>query len=222
MTGTHWLMLCIALLAAGLVYALALLKAERRHFNAESSRINRLNRFLAAHARASRLFRSYQREEELWQAACRMSVETGYAVLACVYAVDGAWVRRLGSAGPATRILENVPNPFALDAPEMRGTYTVRALLDGTQLVSNDYVLDPRAGRWREEAVDHRIRSIAWLPIRRDSQVHAVLMLCAGEPNFFDSEMLAVLGDLTEEMAFALDCILLQRQIGTGTSSPGQ
>lgn len=222
MTGTHWLNLCIALLAAGLVYALGLLNAERRHFNAESSRINRLNRFLAAHARASRQFRSCRREDELWQTACRVSVETGYAVLACAYAADGDWVRRLGSAGPAARILENVPNPFALDAPEMRGTYTVRALLDGTQLVSNDYVLDPRAGRWREEAVQHGIRSIAWLPIRRNSQVHAVLMLCAGESNFFDSEMLAVLGDLTQEMAFALDCILVQRPSGTGMSSPGE
>ncbi len=221
MTTAHLLMLSIALLSAGLVYAWALLNAERRHFKAESNRIGRLNRFLSAHARASRQFRSCKQEDELWQAACRMSVETGYAVLACVYAVDGAWVRRLGSAGPAARILENVPNPFALDAPEMRGTYTVRALLDGTQLVSNDYVLDPRAGRWREEAVQHGIRSIAWLPIRRNSQVHAVLMLCAGESNFFDSEMLAVLADLTEEMAFALDCILAQRRIGTEMSSPG-
>lgn len=196
-------------LAVGLVVALLLLRQRQQAYRAASVRADRLGRFLLALSRANRMVMGaqQQQEEELWQEACRLCVETGHARLACVYARDGDLARRVASAGPAAKVLENVPNPLPLTAPDMQDSYTVRALRDGTALVSNDYVLDGRAGRWREEAVAQGVRAIAWIPLRRAGRVCAVLMLCAGEREFFDDELLKLLDELGSDLSFALDNI---------------
>ncbi len=164
-----------------------------------------------------------QSDGELWREACDICVDTGKSVLACVYVLDGMLVHRVASAGPAVKMLENVPPTLDMSIPELRGSYTAQVLSGGVRLVSNDYVLDPQAGRWREEAVEQGVRAIAWIPLRRGGSVVAALMLCADQRDYFDTELLRSLDELGEDLSLALDGIernrerlLAQRQVEAG------
>jgi len=152
-----------------------------------------------------------QDEVALWHEACQICVDTGQAVLACVYVRDGTLARRGATAGPAARVLENVPDPLDLTQPEVQTSYTASVLREGCRLVSNDYVLDPRAGRWRSEAVAQGVRAIAWIPLKRAGEVSGALMLCAGQSGFFDDELLKLLDELGDDLSFALDNIDAKR-----------
>lgn len=186
---------------------LVLYLRQRRAYRKALLQAGRLRSFLLALSRANRMILRTQQKEALWQEACNICVDTGKSVLACVYVRDGALVHRVASAGPAERLLENVPNPLDLNSPEFQGSYTAQALRDGVRLVSNDYVLDPRAGRWREEAVAQGVRAIAWVPLRRAGEVDAVLMLCANERDYFDADLVRSLDELGEDLSYALDSI---------------
>lgn len=188
-----------------------LLMRQRRASAAAKSRADRLAHFLLALSRANRAVLRIEDEESLWREACRICVETGHAVLACVYVRDGTLARRGATAGPAVRVLENVPDPLNLKEPEVEASYTAQVLRDGRRRVSNDYVLDPKAGRWRSEAVAQGVRAISWIPLKRAGQVSAVLMLCADQRDFFDDELLRLLDELGDDLSFALDNIDAKR-----------
>lgn len=194
----------ISIAFAGLLW---LLLRQRRAGLAARARAERLSAILLTLSRANRAVLRIEDEATLWREACQLCVQTGHAVLACVYVRDGQLAYRGGTAGPAAQVLENVPNPLDLSLPEVQASYTARALREGRHFVSNDYVLDPLAGRWRSEAVAQGVRAIAWLPLRRGGEVAAVLMLCADQPGFFDDELLALLDELGSDLSFALDNI---------------
>ncbi len=203
--------------------ALLLLLRQRQAGLAARARADRLAHFLLALSRANRAVLRIQDEAALWSEACQICVDAGHAVLACVYVLDGAVARRRATAGPAMRVLEKVPDPLDLSDPEVQASYTARTLRDGRRLVSNDYVLDPQAGRWRGEAAAQGVRAIAWIPLRRAGRVSAVLMLCAGQRGFFDDELLKLLDELGDDLSFALDNIdargaqrAAQREIAAG------
>lgn len=202
---------------------LGLLLHQRRAGQVAQARMERLSGFLLTLSRANRAVLRIEDEATLWREACQLCVQTGHAVLACVYVRDGTLARRGATAGPAAKVLENVPDPLDLRQPEVQASYTARALREGRRFVSNDYVLDPLAGRWRAEAVAQGVRAIAWMPLRRAGEVSAVLMLCADQPGFFDDELLALLDELGDDLSFALDNIdakraqqAAQREIAAG------
>ncbi len=203
--------LAALVIAAGFAGLLWLLLRQRRAGLKARARAERLSGFLLTLSRANRAVLRIEDEATLWREACQLCVQTGHAVLACVYVRDGHLAHRGGTAGPAAQMLENVPNPLDLSLPEVQPSYTARALREGLRFVSNDYVLDPLAGRWRSEAVAQDVRAIAWIPLRRAGEVSAALMLCAGQPGFFDDELLALLDELGDDLSFALDNIDARR-----------
>lgn len=201
------LILLATITALFAVILLVLLARQHQSHRATLAQADRLSQFLLVMARANRMVLRIHEEEALLDEACKISVETGGALLACVYAKRGTLAHRTAFAGPAAELLGNVPNPLNLADPDIQNTYTAKVLRDGKRLVSNDYVLDPRAGRWRKEAVTQGIKSIAWIPLQRAGAVTAVLMLCAKDQDFFDADLLTLLDELGEDLSFALDGI---------------
>ncbi len=143
----------------------------------------------------------------LYTAVCRISVDTGHALLACVYTLDGDLARRAAMAGPAVRVLAQVPNPLDLRSENARSSFTAEALRTGKRVVCNDYQNEPRAAPWREQAVAQGIRAFAWLPLRRGGTVAGVLMLASDELGFFDAPTIRLLEEMTDDISFALDII---------------
>jgi PAS domain S-box-containing protein len=167
----------------------------------------RLGRFYSALSQTNRLVLQNEGEASLLEETCRVCVDTGHALLACVYVRDGEVARRVASAGPAAKVLERVPNPWPIGSPEAQRTYTVRAMREGVLLVSNDYQRDPAAGAWSSEARAQGIFAIAWVPIFRSQAPIGTLMLCANERGFFDEALVSLLRELGHDISFALDNI---------------
>ena len=195
MSAASLLVLLMAACIAGLLWGRA---RQRRAHRAALAQADRMGRVLLTMARANRLVLRIDDERALFQVD---------AALAAVYLRDGELAHRVAFAGPAAQVLRNVPDPLDLRLPEVQGTYTARVLRDGRSAVSNNYVLDAQAGRWREEAVAQGIRAIAWIPIRRAGEVAGALMLCARVPDFFDDELMARLEELGADLSFALDSV---------------
>lgn len=195
----------LTLLLLGLAVLVLLLLWRWLLQRRELARLRRQNRQLLTLSQASRMILRARSEDELWRDACDICVDSGKALLACVYRRDGMLIHRVASAGPAAQILANVPSTLDMNVPELRSSYTAQVLLDGARRVSNDYVLDPRAGRWREEAVAQGVRSIAWIPLRRGGATVATLMLCSGRRDNFDAALLPLLDGLGEDLSLALD-----------------
>lgn len=199
------------MVAGAFAALLWLLRRQQRAGRAARARASRLSGILLTLSRANRAVLRIEDEASLWREACQLCVQTGQAVLACVYIRDGTLMRRGATAGPAAQVLQNVPDPLDLTQTEVQASYTARAFREGRRFVSNDYVLDPLAGRWRSEAVAQGVRAIVWLPLRRAGEVSAVLMLCAGQRGFFDEELLKLLDELGDDLSFALDNIDARR-----------
>ncbi|MDH0863832.1 GAF domain-containing protein [Mitsuaria sp. GD03876] len=195
------------LMACGIAALLAQLIRERRAHRAALAHAQRLGQVLLTLSRANRMVLRIDDDRALFQEACQICVDAGNAALAAVYVRDGDLAHRVAAAGPAADTLRNVPDPLDLRLPEVQGTYTARVLRDGLSVVSNDYVLDAQAGRWRTEAVAQGIRAIAWIPIRRAGEVAGTLMLCARQPDFFDDALMALLEELGADLSFALDSV---------------
>jgi len=172
---------------------------------AAAQQAERQARFLAALSRTNRMVLRELKEDELFVETCHICVETGHARLACVYRLEGDQARRVATAGPAAIVLNEVPNPLDIASLEARTTYTAMVLRDGVRRVSNRYRLDPLAGHWREQAVAHEVRAIAWIPLRRAARTYGALMLCADAEDFFDAELLGLLDELGNDISFALD-----------------
>lgn len=196
--------IAMAAVIAGLLVSLV---RQRRAHRAALAHAERMGHVLLTMSRANRMVLRIDDEHALFTEACQICVDAGDAALAAVYLREGDFAHRFACAGPAREVLRNVPDPLDLRLPEVQGTYTARVLHDGRSAVSNNYVLDSQAGRWREEAVAHGIRAIAWIPIRRSGEVAGTLMLCARQPDFFDAELMGRLEELGADLSFALDSI---------------
>jgi PAS domain S-box-containing protein len=208
MNGSTLLLLLLTVCIAALLWRR---HHERTLHGRARTRDERVVRVLTSVLRANRMVQRIDDERELLQEACRICVDAGYAILATVYLKDGELARRIAFAGPAAEVLANVPDPLDLRDAEIQHSYTARVLRDGVSAVSNNYVLDAQAGRWRAEAVAKGIRAIAWIPVRRAGEVAGVLMLCAREADFFDAELMTLLDELGADLSFALDIVVARR-----------
>lgn len=167
----------------------------------------RMTGFYTALSDANQAMLRVREPEALYREICRISVETGQALMACVYTSDGRQIWRSASAGPAERILFKIPNPLDLTEKSVRDSITARVLTTGQFIVSNDYQSETNSQEWREQAVQQGVRSIAWFPFRRHAEVVGLLMLAGGEKNYFDDDLVKLLNELTGNVSFALERI---------------
>ncbi|URI11306.1 ATP-binding protein [Aquincola tertiaricarbonis] len=205
-TTSGWAVFLLLPVLTTLAFGAAVLVLRRRHRDS-AAHAARLSRFLSALSRTNRMVMRTDDEGLVLSETCKICVDTGHAVLACIYVLDGTMLRRAATAGPADQILATVPDPLDTEDPAMQGTYTVRAFREGRHQLSNRYQQDPTGGRWRQVAIAHGIHAIVWLPLRRGGQVYGTLMLCADAPDFFDPPLLTLLDEMSDDISYALDNI---------------
>ena len=167
----------------------------------------RMSNFYAALSQTNQAILRIKEPIALFDETCRICVEAGHALIACVYVSDGTYARRVASAGPIEAFLAGFPNPWDITTAQARSSWTVQALTEGVRLVCDDYPNDPRSAPWRDRAIAHGVGTLAWLPLRRDGRIAGVLMLAAGEAGFFDATLVKLLDEMTDDISFALDNI---------------
>jgi diguanylate cyclase len=177
---------------------------ERREHQAGIARLSRIYAVLSGINSAIVRIRD---RVELMHEACRIAVEEGVFQLAWIGEVDpetqqGTVVAWHGSEAPP-------PDGVAFSA---RGAGphgdqpAGRALRERRPVICNDLGAEGNAASIPAVAVPG-CRSLAAFPIMVDGRAAAVLVLCAGEPGFFDEQELRLLRELAGDIGFGLQYI---------------
>ncbi len=169
------------------------------------TQVRRLSGFLAALSRTQRAIIHRRPRDELLREACDACVDNGHAHIASAWlCADGA-LRTVAWAGPAARLFGPMPATRPRDDPALCGTLTDRALAQGLPGISQDLAHDPLAADWRAHAEAAGVRAQAVFPLRCAGEIVGVLLLHVDAPDWFDDELVELLLQLSDDLAFALD-----------------
>ncbi len=217
----------------GIIILVAGLLRKSRASRRAQALAQRMSNYYAALSHTNQAILRIKEPAALFDEVCRICVQWGHVKMACVYEADGDLTRRVASAGPVGTFLEGSPDQWDMTSPDAAHSNTVRALKEGERIVCDDYQNDLRSGHRRERRAGQGVNSFAWLPLRRNSQVIAVLMLVAEdrpraggkrrlsfgwgespggpgstrEAGFFDRSLIGLLDEMTQDISVALDNI---------------
>ncbi|GAB4301787.1 MAG: hypothetical protein Kow0096_22880 [Thiohalomonadaceae bacterium] len=167
--------------------------------------LQRLNRALRTLSRGNETLVRAESEEQLVRDICRVLVEVGGFRLAWVgYPQQDAEKRILpvAWAGHDAGYLEH--SRFSWGEDEWGRGPTGTALRSGETFIARDLLREPAYTPWREEARKRGYASLIALPLRHGSETVGVLTIDAAEPDAFDKEEVALLTELSNDLAFGI------------------
>ncbi|MDH0862971.1 GAF domain-containing protein [Mitsuaria sp. GD03876] len=150
-------------------------------------------------------------EQHLFEGICRICVETGHARFASVVLVDGDQFERVAEFGPGDRLMPGAPRQWGRDAPFARSSMATRAIAGGTHQVSNRALEDPHLAVPGAPMIPPGVESMAAFPLRRCGEVVGALSLLAGEPDYFDPQVLGLIDEMAGDLSFALEHLKRER-----------
>jgi diguanylate cyclase (GGDEF)-like protein len=174
---------------------------------AAEARIKNLNRIYAVLSRINSLIVRVRDRSDLFRETCRIAVEAGQFRMAWIGAID----HRTGTIKPITwdgdvrDFLDIAPLELTQTRPGGKAL-TGRAVSELKAVVSNDVANDPQRVM-KKELAERGINSLAIIPLIVGGEAAGVIALYAAETGFFDDEEMKLLGELAEDIAFALDHI---------------
>jgi diguanylate cyclase (GGDEF)-like protein/PAS domain S-box-containing protein len=168
-------------------------------------RVSRLNRVYALQSAIGSLIIRVQSRKELFREACRIAVETaGFLYVWVALADSGA----LPAATPGLEALQEgaLPDDVAHAAQERLLAGLVRDVaLSGESRFEEDL-----SKHHPELSVSH---AVAALPLLVQQRVEGVLVLHAAGLSFFDADERRLLGEMANDLSFALDHIGKSEQL---------
>jgi PAS domain S-box-containing protein len=144
-------------------------------------------------------------ETELLDKICDIIVGLGRYRLAWVgFAEDDEQktVRPVSQAGFEEGYLEALDVTW--DDVERGQGPTGTAIRTGQPTISKDIITDPKFAPWREEASKRGYASSIGLPLKVGGKVIGALNIYAAEPDAFDTDELALLNELAEDLSFGI------------------
>ncbi|MDM4768373.1 GAF domain-containing protein [Pelomonas sp. SE-A7] len=198
-----WVSIMVILTAAlGLFLAGAVLQTHREEQSAAAASRARVQRFYMALSQTNQLIvRNPESVQYLFDALCRICVETGHAKLAqVVMKTEDGQHERVACFGPLEKLMPGAPRRWRPDAPQ--AALCREALDEGQHAISNHAIADARTLRG---LIPPGVEAMAAFPLRRNGQVVGALNLLAAEPDFFDEALTALLDEMAGDVSFALD-----------------
>jgi diguanylate cyclase (GGDEF)-like protein/PAS domain S-box-containing protein len=169
-------------------------------------RIMRLNRVYVMLSGINTTIVRTRNRQELFNAACRIAIEDGQFRMAWIGMLDpsGAEVKPVAKAGHDDGYINQLNltcNENAADTCLLMA----RAIWEKKVVICNDIATDPQMERWRDQAMLRDYRSVVVFPLHLGEDVVGVLVLYAGEKDFFDTEEMRLLTEIAGDISFALD-----------------
>ncbi|MDI4635580.1 MCP four helix bundle domain-containing protein [Pelomonas sp. V22] len=202
-----WVTLMVALTTGlGLLLTWSVLQSHQEEQGAAEASQARLQRFYMALSQTNQLIvRNPESAQQLFEALCRICVETGHAKLAkVVLKIDGDQFERAACFGPIERLMPGAPKRWNAVAPHAQAALSSIAINTGLHAVSNRAIADGRLTDGNS-VIPPGVEAMAAFPLRRQGEVVGALSLLAGELDFFDEAMLALLDEMAGDVSFALD-----------------
>jgi len=147
--------------------------------------------------------------QDLAQEACRIAVATGGYRMAWIGFADWAAMKIVptATAGEEPDLLTTLKDRFSLDPESPLGdTLSARAVRERKPMVVNDIRENP-AILFSRERIDRGLRSIGVLPLIVANVASGVFNWYSGDVGFFDKDELALLVEISDNVALALDNI---------------
>lgn len=178
--------------------------AQMRDVTDERLAAERLRRLVRLHATLSGADEAVLRAskaEELLASACQIAVDHGGFLLAWIGQVGGQdeSLELVAAKGPGRAYLEGLHLSAGL-GPEGQGPAGTAVRQRRPQV--RDIVSDPRMAPWRSSALAAGFASCASFPLVLDGRAAGVLTVYAGERDYFDDEVLALLERLVENVSY--------------------
>ena len=182
---------------------------------ASEDRIVQLNRVHAVLSGINSLIVRVSDRDELFRKACRIAVEEGGFRMAWIGVVDRSLMKivPVASAGTDDAFMASVKGLFSSteDLP-MGNSKAAWAIREKQAVVFNDSQNDPRIVLGKNPT-GSQFRSMAILPLIVAGEAVGVLVLYAGEIDFFHEQELKLLTELAGDIAFAIDHIEKQERL---------
>ena len=178
-------------------------------------RVKYLNRVYAVLGSINALIVRVRDRSELFNEACRIAVEVGGFRMALIALVDqtAGKVVPVATAGVDAQLLTALEDRFSLIEGSAQGNpIMTRTLREKKSVVINNLQSNPEV-IFRKEYAESDTRSVAVFPLIVADEAVGVLVIYAGEVEFFQEEELKLLTDLAGDIAFAIDHIDKQEQL---------
>ncbi len=143
--------------------------------------------------------------QQLYEEACRITVEYGQFKLAWIGILDEATsaVVPVAHAGRDEGYLADIRITASEDEPEGHGPVGTAVRL-GRTVLSNDVASDPHMRPWAKEALARGYHAVGAFPLELEGKVFGSLNLYAADRGFFDAEETRLLDDLAGDIAFGV------------------
>jgi len=141
----------------------------------------------------------------LYAGLCRICVETGHASLASVVLLDGKEFVRTALHGPAELLMPGVPQRWALQSRFGASSLSTQAISQNRHVINNRAMQDPQLLQPAAPLIPPGVEAMAAFVLRRDGKPIGALSLLASDPDFFDSELTALLDAMASKLSCALD-----------------
>ncbi len=200
--------------SAGEITALVVIAediGERKLAELRLRRLNRLHTVLSTVGEA--ILRTRDRQA-LYDAVCRIIVEDGLLRMVFIAAVDAAAevARPVASYGAGLAYLREPTSQIPLTGgPLSQGTVGT-ALRTGAVDVCNDIGAAERMKPWREAALSSGLLACASFPLTLSGAIVGVLVLYAGETDYFLDDEIAPMTTLANDISFALETLEKEQQ----------
>jgi PAS domain S-box-containing protein len=177
-------------------------------------KVERLTRFYTALTRTNEAIVRIKDRQQLFEAVCRIAVSIGGLALAWVgWAEEGTGdVVPVAFDGPGAGYVEGVRRRLRGGLRHARGP-AAQAILENCVQVWSDYTERlPVGGDWHADARRFDIASSSVFPLHEEGRVVGCLSMCASEAHFFEHDLVALLGEMAQDLSLALDALALRKR----------
>jgi len=194
-------------LVAGLVVVISLAGSAvlKRQVNLRTRELHKMNRALHTLSECNQALVRSTDEAGFLDAICRIVVDIGGYRMAWVGYKEyneAKTVRPVAQAGYEEGYLETLRITWA-DTERGRGPTGV-AIRNGQTVLARRILTDPNFEPWRAEALKRGYASSLVLPLLSDGQIFGALNIYSAEPDAFDTEEIAQLTELSNDLAFGI------------------
>ncbi|MEZ5542829.1 MAG: EAL domain-containing protein [Pseudomonadota bacterium] len=187
--------------------ALIVIVKDASRWRQAELQVQRLNRLYVVLNAINEFIMRCHDANTLFSEACRIVVELGGFRMAWVGVIDAESqeIRPVAHSGLVGDYLDHM-HIVTNDSTRGRGP-TGEALREGTYQICNDIANDPRMVPWREQAARMGYRASAAFPLHLGGELKGALSMYSETTDFFDTEEIALLVRLSQNIGFALDII---------------
>jgi PAS domain S-box-containing protein len=196
----RWFELSIEPIEEGIL----ILSIDITHRHEAEAKINKANHMYAFISQVNQNIVRVKDEGTLFRNSCRIALEFGKFKMAWIgwFAADNKRIQLVEQFG----ILDEDMHLYTDVALKPNGPIE-SVFKTGNYYLANDIAENTNLENWKECTTKHQIRSCLVLPIRKSGNIIGTLSLHSTELNFFGTEEIALLVELSGDISFALDTL---------------